>query len=294
MYTYVRQNPWTHFDPEGLDVAGFFNDFGHQLYQNWGGLGIGFYNAVSPIGTGIGLAISQSPSKTFGDLGRGASYLSSQISSSASAIWQHPSLIGPALNREMDSFNQDGAYGRFIGGAGSWLAGVGIKLPITGPKASSAYDQALIDSLVSNRADKNIPGSTTTGRAATSDGMTPIRSDIKDPGGDSAKNIHAEKQVVADLSGQQKPVTVAVDQLPCPTCTPMLKNNLPPGSRVIVPENPAKPGASPKTAAVDAAKGVIPAVVPKTVITIPPSKSSTSIPIPTAPTKQNNQQNNQN
>jgi hypothetical protein len=56
MYTYVQQNPWTHFDPEGLDL--------HALHEFWAGMGDSFigigkgiaHAAMHPIATAISAA----------------------------------------------------------------------------------------------------------------------------------------------------------------------------------------------------------------------------------------------
>jgi len=126
LYTYVQQNPWTKFDPEGLwSTSQFLGDVGHQLYANVGGLGTGFYNAVSPIGTGLADIATHSPSENLAALGRGANQLGSEISSSVQALSQKGAL-GTAVNKEMDSFaKSDGSYGRLIGGAAAGLVGAG-------------------------------------------------------------------------------------------------------------------------------------------------------------------------
>jgi hypothetical protein len=59
MYTYVRQNPWTHFDPEGLlnwgalSFSGFIHDVGHELGANLAGMAHGFVDSGMATGQAI-------------------------------------------------------------------------------------------------------------------------------------------------------------------------------------------------------------------------------------------------
>jgi len=114
-------------------------------------------------------------------------------------------------------------------------------------------DQNMVDNLVNKR--KDTPGATgddTFAQARGKDGeLTETFKDIKDPGGDATKNIHAETQALGALK-DTRGATVAVDQNPCPTCTTDLKKaNV---DKVIVPTKGGnKLNNSPKTAAVDAA-----------------------------------------
>jgi hypothetical protein len=167
-----------------------------------------------------------------------------------------------------------------------------------GPVAPTDGDQPMLENLVSTRAGGNPDGSRMSNNATLSQGQTatgdftPVRQSI--PGPNDTPGLtsdHGEPQTMGDLglktSGGNKggPVVVAVDQNPCTTCKPMLQENLPPGSRVIVPENPSKPGSSPKSAAADAADGKIDPttgqpvqVRPRTVMTIPPENLPSNIP----------------
>lgn len=142
----------------------------------------------------------------------------------------------------------------------------------------------MIDNLIATRSAGNPDGTNVSGNATFGQGqspegnLTPVRQSIPGPNGiRGLPGDHAEPQVMRDLglstqspNPESGPVVLAVDQNPCDTCNPMLNGSLPPGSRVIVPENPAKPGFSPKSAARDAADGTIPSVQPRTVISIPP------------------------
>ena len=121
------------------------------------------------------------------------------------------------------------------------------------PNVKGATEQNMIDSLVNTRADIKAPGNATLAVGRDGSGnLTPVRESI--PGKISTEDIHAEPQVLKDLADKPKPHTVAVDQIPCSNCTPELANA---DVKVIIPQNPAKPNNSPKSAAIDAANGKI-------------------------------------
>jgi deoxycytidylate deaminase len=58
--------------------------------------------------------------------------------------------------------------------------------------------------------------------------------------------------VIQDLADKPKPHTIAVDQIPCSGCAPVIKDA--DIDKVVVPQTLGNPG-SPKTAAVKGAKG---------------------------------------
>jgi len=123
-------------------------------------------------------------------------------------------------------------------------------------------DQQMIDTLIETRAKGNAPGAATFAMGRNSGGtITPVRESIPHPSGDPTKAIHAEPQVLNDIADKNRPHTVAVDQQPCHTCTPKLREN---NSRAIIPEDVNKPDRKTKSAAVKAAKGKT-TVVPKDV-----------------------------
>jgi hypothetical protein len=73
MYTYVRQNPWTNFDPEGLDI--------HALHEFWAGMGDSF------IGAGKGMAhAAMHPIDTGKALASGAAHAIAHPISTATAV----------------------------------------------------------------------------------------------------------------------------------------------------------------------------------------------------------------
>jgi RHS repeat-associated protein len=143
--------------------------------------------------------------------------------------------------------------------AGEAVTGV-LALGIMAGRARSTevQDQQLIDNLVETRAGR-IEAGTETGNATLAQGrsitgtVTSVAESVATPEGTGP---HAEPQAMP-IGG-----TTAVDQVPCTDCA---SRALLRGTRVIVPEDPAKPGQSPKSAARAAAKGKI-TVQPRTVL----------------------------
>ena len=140
--------------------------------------------------------------------------------------------------------------------AGGATANVAVAaLAKAGGKAQqSAADQTMVNNLVAARAAM---GEGETGNATFAQSRNPVTgrlSPVRESEAGAGPEGHAEPQVIGQ--GSQ----VAVDQIPCSACTPKVA-----GMRVVVPENPAKPGGSPKSAARDAASGKIDGVVPRVV-----------------------------
>lgn len=152
-----------------------------------------------------------------------------------------------------------------------------------GPSGTPAGDKAALDDLADARkaagkvkgsVDK--PGDATFSAGEGLGGKTaPAESIPKSE--NLPEGLHAEPQTKADLPSVGGK-TITVDQTPCPNCTTQL---VPPrlswlpwngdlfGSlRVIVGENPAKPGASPKSAMLDYIAGKSD-LVPREVIRVP-------------------------
>jgi hypothetical protein len=130
----------------------------------------------------------------------------------------------------------------------------------------------MIDNVVRERATRNASSDATLGqgRHAATGKTTDVMESIPGPDDTPADpNNHAEPQIQRAL-GPFGGRTVAVDQVPCAdNCTPMLKGQELLGSaRVIVPEDPAKPGKSPRTAAVKGSKGKV-SVQPREVMRVP-------------------------
>lgn len=125
-------------------------------------------------------------------------------------------------------------------------------------RSTEVQDQQLINNLVETRVGRIAAGNEN-GKATFAQGqsvrgtVTPVAESVETPDGTGP---HAEPQAMP-LGG-----TTAVDQVPCNDCA---SRALLRGTRVIVPEDPAKPGQSPKSAARAAAKGKITAQ-PRTVL----------------------------
>lgn len=178
---------------------------------------------------------------------------------------------GVSLGRELSDNEVSEKAGNLVGGVAGGVAGARI----TGAAIQARADQGQITDLISSRveAGKGTVGEATFANGRTGNGpVTAIAESV--PGGGGA---HAEPQIMSAMGSGGGPRTIAVDQVPCPTCGPQLAQNLPPGSRVIVPENPVAPGGSPKTAALNAVKGG--EVRPRTVLDVPPSPAQQAAPL---------------
>jgi hypothetical protein len=204
----------------------------------------------------------------------------------AEAVTGREAYSGRTLTDE----EQSEKAGEAVVGVAAIACGPKLGKILRGRTAPREADQALIDELINTRRDT--PGMSrdaTLGIGRSDAGVvTPVRPSIPGPpdaAGELTPSLpqgHAEPQVVNDLSGRPGPHTVAVDQIPCDICNPMLGRSLPPGSRVIVPENPlAPPGGSPKTAALRAAAGRG-AVQPRTVMETP-QRETPLLPVPLQP-----------
>ena len=115
----------------------------------------------------------------------------------------------------------------------------------------NSTDKEMVDLLVEARKEKNSVEAATFAIGRDGEGnLTPLRESI--PNNDPNLAIHAEPQVMADLYGKPKPHTIAVDQVPCGSCAPKIKEA--DIDKVIVPQSIGKQG-SPKTASIKAASG---------------------------------------
>jgi RHS repeat-associated protein len=115
-------------------------------------------------------------------------------------------------------------------------------------------DQDMIENLIDARS-RDFPeggsGNYTYAQGRDADGnLTKVYRDIKDPTGDRSKNIHAEVQVLEELRGNSKGSTIAVDQDPCPGCSPKIVDGE--VDNVILPQHQSR-DISPKGAAKRAA-----------------------------------------
>jgi hypothetical protein len=114
-------------------------------------------------------------------------------------------------------------------------------------RAQAPQDQAMIDALVAERAARMAKG-TETGDATLAQGRTVAGKATPVVESDPSGSPHAEPQAMP-LGG-----TTTVDQNPCPACAKAAYTR---GARIVVPENPAKPEMSPKSAAQKAAAGKV-------------------------------------
>jgi RHS repeat-associated protein len=152
--------------------------------------------------------------------------------------------------------------------------------------AESRADQAMVDSLVRTRSagiPEITPGDQS--RAVTlAEGRTPSgataadRSLPRSMGGE-----HAEPRVLRSLPPEDG-TTIAVDQVPCSGCAPLLETSLPPGSRVLIPlESGASTPAinsSIRPSVISASRGEV-SLEPR-VILMTPSRPSLSRTLPLA------------
>lgn len=129
-----------------------------------------------------------------------------------------------------------------------------------------AADRAMIDNLVARRRTLQPAAPGDQPRAVTlAEGRTPsgARSEGRsapraqqDPANPTAS--HGERDALRGLP-REDGTTIAVDQVPCPSCDPVLESTLPPGSRVIVPQEVGSP--SPARSIVDPRSSVRPQVI---------------------------------
>ncbi len=133
--------------------------------------------------------------------------------------------------------------------------------------AEARADQGMIDSLVARRA-RGIPPAAAgdqpravtlsearTPSGARSEGRSAPRS-LQDPADPAAS--HAEPNALRGLP-REDGTSLAVDQVPCGICDPRLEASLPPGSRVIVPQEAGGP--TPTRSIVDPTSSVRPQVI---------------------------------
>jgi RHS repeat-associated protein len=165
MYTYVRQNPWTHFDPEGLYNLSAISpiQFGKDVVWNTilgiGNVAIGFGKAAYGFGQSIANA---GPSVVHGDLSRAVSNISTSQPGAVRAV------AGQWANNFLASSKTPEGAEQNIGGALTLMAGVrSIKVPqgLTGSQFNKVADILHTDAgHISS--DIVVQGSRATGTAA--------------------------------------------------------------------------------------------------------------------------------
>ncbi|MCW0218828.1 MAG: hypothetical protein OJI67_10950 [Prosthecobacter sp.] len=268
LYAYVKQNPWTSFDPNGL--------------WSWSSFGKGaLYAAVGVVVVGVAVAAIAATGGVAAVAIAGALEVSAATAATAGAVVSGSVYCAAAAYGGYQTgvagyeavTGEDHASGAQLsderrseraGEAVIALATLGLAAAKAKSPTQSAKSQEAINQLIANRAENGLPGAATTSTGTTGAGTaTPVRTSTPQSNGTT---IHAEPQTLADLNGSPNSM-IAVDQMPCPNCQLAIRMQAGPGTSVVVPQNPAKPTLSPKTAAVDAAAGkanVVPREVMKT------------------------------
>jgi RHS repeat-associated protein len=288
-YLYVRANPVRLSDPSGLyswddfwgdveagavgavkglaEPALVVADFGqigaalatHAITGNPDDLDVHFLS-----GTGRRIAASDDPTATGW---RAGLVLATAIPTGGATV------LADNIATAVATGDPDQARHILVQGAVGQVTSTGIAAGISaatgnGPtgRGTSAGDSALVQRIVDARVregatetGRNNPSGRTFGTGRTGQGeLTPIRQST--PGGGGP---HADPQVLADV-GSRGPRTIALDQIPCPDCLPILvprsglpsifRSSLEGSLRVITPERADSPGSSPKAATIRAAR----------------------------------------
>jgi RHS repeat-associated protein len=258
VFSFVRNNPINN-----RDTQGFFT-------VNWGAIGRGALNAA--VGIAVGVVIVAAVAATAGTaapliaVALGASVTTAAtvqavavgtvyVAASAYGGYQTgKSVVSAATGEDFDTGRKltNEQQNEKIGEAAVMVGA----LAFGGRRAAEARaearaqaeaDQGLIDTLVETRSKVPTPSNRAADLRAkktfsigqTSEGdVTPVRESVPKGG------PHAEPQTLEDLGGSGNNQTIAVDQVPCPSCDPLLESQLPPGSRVLIPRPVGGPDAA--------------------------------------------------
>jgi hypothetical protein len=123
MYTYVRQNPWTHFDPEGLTIS----DVPMAVVQGLHGMGEGFVGAASSFGRAI---VSSSQATVNGQLSGAVKTLASAAMSAqgrSAILTAAGQMAGAAAHQFAENAKTPEGFGKNVGAAATLLVGAAAK-----------------------------------------------------------------------------------------------------------------------------------------------------------------------
>jgi len=290
LYAYVRNNPVNRVDPTGLFLDAV-KGFGMGLLNTAVGLAVGVAKMAAS-----GAVVMSSPSSMLNPTVR-EFVVETSVEAAMTPI-EIPRQMAGALERcgkaieAGNEFAAGEALGDYFGnGLATAAAAGGVGSLAKGGGRLRTGPGELVDSLVQERTARVQAGSevgeATFARAVRGE----FDSGVVESSPTGGTMAHAERTALARVSDGQGPVTLAVDQKPCPGangCQQFLQERLPPGSQVFVPENPASSGTSPKSAARAAAQGRIPSVRPRLCLETPkPSLWKEKRVLPPAPNDQN-------
>ncbi|MBL9117109.1 MAG: hypothetical protein JNJ83_19040 [Verrucomicrobiaceae bacterium] len=232
LYAYVRQNPWSKFDPLGLRDQDPMGDL-CDLPDSWRAPMLRAQSAALA-GAAVGTSV------TMATAGAAAPYVAGTVGTFAVAGGS--GAIGGAAgqmtsNTIMGEDVMQGVPTAMALGAGLNVAGTAVahglnKLSLPSRNANVAQ---MADNIVDARAATGASGKATLAQGANADGTTPVMASSVAPPGmtKTPVELHAEMKVNGALGGQSAK-DIVVDRMPCPGhCDPFLRKNLPGGSRVF-------------------------------------------------------------
>ena len=269
LYSYAGGDPVNFIDPTGRNAI---TEFGAAVYDEYIGIGERILDSSAEIGYTLAdmyiwsselretgeIDVSREPfSQTFRDNSRetvtfaglgigpefdvGVVFATTEVTASVGTLGAYNAVSGGI---ELAQGNYEAAQDQFVTSLLVSAGGVRSTEVIRRPSRATA-DQAMVDRLVAQRSaaarSGRETGDATYATGSNARGSTGVYESV--PG-----RVHAEPQALNNLRGGSQQ-TIAVDQIPCSSCQSQMSN----GTRVVVPENPLKPGGSPKSAARNAA-----------------------------------------